>query len=161
MPRCFSGSKSLNRGDDEAGGLHQPVKIGQISRIVGRKADWRCPEPYARPWSAPAWKERRQELHLAQRLAAADRCRPFAPVVAVARHNGWKSLSTVHSSPPLAGVSGLWQICTAGRTCKDDEADAGAVHRTESSATSGRIRVGYRAAWHGDDASICCSRVSR
>ena len=91
--------------DDEAGGLHQPVKIGQISRIVGAEGLTGGVQSRMHALGARQFEERRQELHLAQRLAAADRdAALFAPVVAP-------------QGAPLQ---------------KDDEADAGAVHRAES-----------------------------
>ena len=71
--------------DDEAGGLHQPVKIGQISRIVGAEGLTGGVQSRMHALGARQLEERRQELHLAQRLAAADRdAALFAPVVAVA-----------------------------------------------------------------------------
>ena len=79
-------------------------------------------------------EERRQELHLAQRLAAADRdAALFAPVVAVAPH----PLEELVHRPFLAALSPCLRVVAVfapqgAPLQKDDEADAGAVHRAES-----------------------------
>ena len=120
--------------DDEAGGLHQPVKIGQIRRIVGAEGLTGGVQSRMHALGACQLEERRQKLHLAQRLAAADRdAALFPPVVAVAPH----PLEELVHRPFLAALSpGLRVVAVfapqGAPLQKDDEADAGAVHRAES-----------------------------
>ena len=120
--------------DDEAGGLHQPVKIGQIRCIVGAEGLTGGVQSRMHALGARQLEERRQELHLAQRLAAADRdAALFAPVVAVAPH----PLEELVHRPFLAALSPCLRVVAVfapqgAPLQKDDEADAGAVHRAES-----------------------------
>ena len=120
--------------DDEAGGLHQPVKIGQIRRIVGAEGLTGGVQSRMHALGACQLEERRQELHLAQRLAAADRdAALFPPVVAVAP----RPLEELVHRPFLAALSPCLRVVAVfapqgAPLQKDDEADAGAVHRAES-----------------------------
>ena len=119
--------------DDEAGGAHQPVKVGQIGRIVGAKGLTGGVEGRVHTLGAGQLEEGRQKLHLAQRLAAADRDAALpAPVVAVAPH----PLEELLHRPFLTAVRpclGVMAVFAPQGTPlqKDDEPDAGAVHGAE------------------------------
>ena len=119
--------------DDEAGGLHQPVKIGQIRRIVGAEGLTGGVQSRMHALGACQLEECRQELHLAQRLAAADRdAALLAPVVAVAPHPLEELLHRpfLTAVRPCLGVMAVFAPQGAPLQ-KDDEPDAGAVHGAE------------------------------
>ena len=132
--RCFSRVDLLQIKDDEAGGLHQPVKIGQIRRIVGAEGLTGGVQSRMHALGACQLEERRQELHLAQRLAAADRdAALFAPVVAVAVD----PLEQLFCRPFLAALrSPRFRVVAVfapqGTPLqKHHKAHTGAVHRAE------------------------------
>ena len=148
--------------DDEAGGLHQPVKIGQISRIVGAEGLTGGVQSRMHALGARQLEERRQELHLAQRFAAADRdAALLAPVVAVAPH----PLEELVHRPFLAALSpGLRVVAVfapqGAPLQKRRRSGRRGRPQNRKSPASGRIRWGYRAAWQVREmTSICCSRV--
>ena len=120
--------------DDEAGGLHQPVKIGQISRIVGAEGLTGGVQSRMHALGARQLEECRQELHLAQRLAAADRdAALFAPVVAVAPHPLEQSIHGPFGAAfgPCFRVVAVFAPQRAPLQ-EYHKAHAGAVHRAEA-----------------------------
>ena len=120
--------------NDQTGGLHQPVETGQIIRVIGPEGLPGSIQSRVHAFGAGQLEECRQELHLAQRFTAADRDTAlFAPVVAVAPH----PLEELVHRPFLTALSPCLRVVAVfapqgAPLQKDDEADAGAVHRTES-----------------------------
>ena len=65
--------------NDQTGGLHQPVETGQIIRVIGPEGLPGGIQSRVHAFGAGQLEECRQELHLAQRLAAADRDAALLP----------------------------------------------------------------------------------
>ena len=120
--------------NDQTGGLHQPVETGQIIRVIGPEGLPGGIQSRVHAFGAGQLEECRQELHLAQRLAAADRdAALFAPVVAVAID----PLEQLFCRPFLAALrSPRFRVVAVfapqGTPLqKHHKAHTGAVHRAE------------------------------
>ena len=120
--------------DHQTGVSHQTVERGKIRRVVRAEGLPGGVQRRVHALGARHREELGQEVHLPQRLAAADRdAALFAPVVAVAP----RPLEELVHRPFLAALSPCLRVVAVfapqgAPLQKDDEADAGTVHRAES-----------------------------
>ena len=121
--------------DDEAGGLHQRVKLGQIGRVVGAERLTGCVQRGVHALGAGKLEELRHEVHLPQRFAAADGDAAFlAPVIAVAPDVLEQLLRRPFRAALSAPRFGVVAVFAAQGTAlqKDNEPDTRPVHRAEA-----------------------------